>query len=157
MSPPEIWGPPVWILFHTLVGNINENHKHLFSQLFGFIKRICLYLPCPECSSDATIFLSKVKPENVLTKNDLINTIYIFHNYVNTKKKKKLFNYGNINIYKTKNFIDVLNNFAKVYNTKGNMKLLAESFQRKLILTDFKKWINQNIKSFVNIPLEALE
>ena len=33
------------------------------------------------------------------------------------------------------------------------MKLLAESFQRKLILTDFKKWFNKNIKSFVNIPL----
>ncbi len=153
MSPPEIWGPPIWILFHTLVENVNENHKNIFPQLFGYIKRICVYLPCPECSKDATIFLGKIKSESLLTKNDLINTMYIFHNYVNSKKKKNLFNYGNINIYKTKNLFDVLNNFAKVYNTTGNMKLLAESFQRKLILTDFKKWFNKNIKSFVNIPL----
>ena len=149
MSPPEIWGPPIWILFHTLVSKINEDHKILFPQLFGFIKRIWNYLPCPECSKDATIFLAKIKPESLLTKTDLINTIYIFHNYVNSKKKKKLFNYGNINIYKKYNIITVINNFLRAYNTTGNMKLIAESFQRKLIITDFKKWLHNNLKSFI--------
>ena len=61
MSPPEVWGPPIWTLFHTLVEKINERHHHLiYQQLFNIIKQICTYLPCPECSIDAVIFLSKV-------------------------------------------------------------------------------------------------
>jgi hypothetical protein len=62
MSPPEVWGPPIWTLFHTLIERINERYYHLiYQQLFNIIKQICTYLPCPECSTDAVIFLSKVK------------------------------------------------------------------------------------------------
>ena len=51
----------------------------------------------------------------------------------------------------------MLNRFLSVYNTKGNMQLLTESFQRELIIADFKKWFFLNIKGFttyvnVNIP-----
>ena len=44
--------------------------------------------------------------------------------------------------------IKVFNNFVSVYNTKGNMKLLSESFQRSLIIKDLKRWLVQNINSF---------
>ena len=40
------------------------------------------------------------------------------------------------------------NNFAKVYNTKGNMKMLTESFQRQLLIKDFKNWLIKNIRCF---------
>ena len=26
MSPPEIWGPPVWTFFHTLAEKLNEDY-----------------------------------------------------------------------------------------------------------------------------------
>ena len=53
-----------------------------------------------------------------------------------------------MNIYQNLNIANVFNNFVSVYNTKGNMKLLAESFQRSLIIKDLKRWLLNNINSF---------
>ena len=155
MSPPEVWGPSIWRLFHTLAENINDNvYKYIYPQLFFQIQRICKFLPCPECSKDASIFLAKVKLSDLKTKTDFINILYLFHNYVNAKKKKPLFNYSNINIYKNYRIIYVVNNFIAVYNTKGNMKLIAESFQRQFIIKDFKNWIINNIKFFIPVSMQ---
>ena len=150
MSPPEVWGPPIWTFFHKLAENINENHYNkLKNQLFFYIKRICSLLPCPECSKDATLFLAKIDINKLGHKNDFKKLIYIFHNYVNVKKRKRVFNYSHIDVYKKYNIIQCFNKFMSVYNTNGNMNLLTESFQRKLLISDFKKWFLQNIKSFL--------
>jgi hypothetical protein len=150
MSPPEVWGPAVWTLFHTLAEKINEeNNTALVQQAFGFIKRICAFLPCPECSKDATLYLQRVKQSEIKTRTGLISTVYLFHNYVNRKKKKKLFNYGEIVKYKNTNLVKVVNHFIAAYNTNGNMNLIAESFQRKLIVSDFKRWLTGSIHMFM--------
>lgn len=149
MPAPNIWGPPIWTLFHTLAEKIHEeDFNRLIPQMFGLIKRICVYLPCPDCSQHATQFLAKIKPEQIATKVDFKNTLYLFHNMVNNRKKKPLFNYGNINAYQELNIVRVYNNFIAVYNTKGNMNLLTESFQRELIIKDLKKWLTTNHNSF---------
>ena len=155
MSPPSVWGPPVWTLFHTLIEKINPQYNNIAPQLFYHFVKICKYLPCPECSSDAIKFLANIKPSNYENKTSLKNTFYLFHNYVNKKKRKPLFNYSNINIYQKYKINEVLSRFLTVYNTKGNMQQLTESFQRELIVKDFKKWLSLNIKGFmtyVNIP-----
>lgn len=149
MPAPTIWGPPTWTLLHTLVEKIHdEDFNKLMPQMFGLIKRVCAYLPCPDCSQHATHFLAKLKPDQISTKLDLKNTLYLFHNMVNARKKKSLFNYANINVYQNFNIINVFNNFVSVYNTKGNMKLLTESFQRALIIKDLKRWLVANHNSF---------
>jgi len=149
MPAPEIWGPPTWTLLHTLAEKIHDDDfNKLMPQMIGLIKRICAYLPCPDCSQHATHFLAKLKPEQISTKLDFKNTMYLFHNMVNSRKKKPLFNYGNINIYQNLNIAIVFNNFITIYNTKGNMKLLTESFQRTLIVKDLKRWLVNNINSF---------
>ena len=62
MSPPEIWGPPIWILFHTLSEKIDDiAYNKLYLQLFNFIVRICKFLPCPDCSTHASNILAKIK------------------------------------------------------------------------------------------------
>ena len=126
----------------------DDDFNKLMPQMIGLIKRICAYLPCPDCSQHATHFLAKLKPEQISTKLDFKNTMYLFHNMVNSRKKKPLFNYGNINIYQNLNIAIVFNNFITIYNTKGNMKLLTESFQRTLIVKDLKRWLVNNINSF---------
>ena len=157
MSPPEIWGPAVWNLFHTLAEKVNENaYPYIAKQLFSLIFRICRFLPCPECSNDASNFLAKVKIENVKTKNDFKQTFYLFHNYVNAKKRKPLFNYSSLVIYNKYKLIPVVNNFIICYNTKGNMKLLNDSFQRQIVLRDFKMWFSSNIKAFF-MPISPSE
>jgi hypothetical protein len=150
MSPPEVWGPPIWRFFHTLAEKMNENaYPVIYKQLFYFICQICKHLPCPQCSSDATRFLAKIKIQDLKTKTDFKNMLYIFHNYVNTKKRKALFNYANINTYKNYKLMQVYNDFVSHYNTKGNMNLLTESFQRQFVIKGFKKWFITNIKAFL--------
>ena len=78
MSPPEVWGPPIWTLFHVLAEKINEHLYPFYAgQLLNVVKHICSALPCPECTNDATIFLSKIKLQDLKTKDDFKKMIYI--------------------------------------------------------------------------------
>ena len=62
MSPPQVWGPATWSFFHTLAHKVNDNQPPIvYQQIFLQIRRICGFLPCPECSRDASIFLGKIK------------------------------------------------------------------------------------------------
>jgi hypothetical protein len=149
MTQPTVWGPPIWTLFHTLIEKIKEEHfKEIYIDLFHFIKQICKYLPCPDCSQHATSFLSKIKPEHISNKNDFKNMLYVFHNKVNVRKQKQIFQYSEMNKYTNLNIITVYNKFISVYNNKGNMKMLTESFQRQFIIKNFKEWIIKNIHCF---------
>lgn len=148
---PEVWGPAIWTLFHTLIEKINDNeYNKIGLELYGYIKQICNYLPCPDCASHATRFLSSVKLETVKTKEGLRKIIYIMHNAVNSRKQKKMFNYNDLELYKDKNLIYVFNNFIRNFKTSpGNMKLITDSFQRQLIVKNFRKWFIKNFNSFV--------
>ena len=150
MSPPEVWGPAVWTLIHALTVRINDDaYAQVSLPLFKMIVNICKFLPCPECSSDASNFLAKVQPSQLKTKPDLINAFYFFHNSVNSKKHKPLFKYSNLGVYGTYRLIGVVNNFIAKYNTKGNMKLIAESFQRQMVLNQFRSWFVGSIRAFI--------
>jgi hypothetical protein len=149
MPAISVWGPPTWTMLHILAEKINEaDYPRLSAQLFALIKRICAVLPCPECSQHSTTFLNKIKPSNISTKRDLINMLYIFHNMVNVKKKKPLFNYENMAKYKQITIQHAYRNFISVYNTRGNMKMLAETFQRQIVVRDLRTWINTHRLSF---------
>ena len=158
MSPPEVWGPPIWTLFHTLIEKLNPNlYQLVIPSMFSIIKGICRYLPCPDCSDHASKFLNKLNLNNYKTKNDFKNMLYLFHNLVNARKRKGLFNYTNIDKYSKLNINKVIHDFFKHYNTKGNLRLLTESFQRNIIKQQFIKWYYHYAKAFVNIPLKPNE
>ena len=150
---PEIWGPPIWNFYHGLVANINEEYfsKH-GHEIFSFIKQMSAFLPCPDCSQHATIFLSKVRNIHISTKKDLIKLLYLFHNSVNVRKNKPVFDFKNMNKYENANVLQLYNNFAIHYNTKGNMRLLAESMHRRMILQNFSKWLYSNRAIFIRAP-----
>ena len=75
MPAPNIWGPPIWRLLHTMAEKIHEDDfNKLMPQMFVLIKRVCAYLPCPDCSQHATQFLAKLKPEQISTKINFKNT-----------------------------------------------------------------------------------
>jgi hypothetical protein len=150
MPPIELWGPATWTLFHVLAEKVNERiYPRIAGQLFDVVKRICSALPCPECAHDASQFLAKIKIHELKTKNDFKNMIYMFHNYVNVKKRKPLFKFISLEIYKKYNIVSVFNRFISFYHTKGNMRLLAESFQRQLIVRNVREWFSRNICFFV--------
>lgn len=152
MSPPEVWGPSVWRLFHTLIEKMNPNaYTYVINSMFNMIVAICKFLPCPECSRDASNFLAKIDIKNYKTKDEFKNMLYLFHNYVNAKKRKALFNYANMAKYNNLNLINVINDFIAKYNTKGNMKLLSESFHRTFVVKEFIKWFKRNSRAFIPV------
>jgi len=154
MSPPEVWGPAVWTLFHTLIEKMNPYaYPQVIGSMFGMIVRICKVLPCPECSNDASNFLAKIKLNNYKNKDEFRNFIYLFHNWVNAKKRKSLYNYSDLSKYSRLNLIYVINNFIAKYNTKGNMKLLAESFQRSFVVKDLIAWFKIYGRAFIIQPI----
>jgi hypothetical protein len=145
----SVWGPHTWTMLHTLAEKINEtDYPRLSAQLFGMVKRICAVLPCPECSEHATTFLNTIKQSNISNKEDFINMLYLFHNRVNVRKKKPLFNHLNLNKYKSISLPQAYSNFISVFHTRGNMKMLAETFQRQLVIRDLRTWLNTNRLSF---------
>jgi hypothetical protein len=149
MPSPEIWGPPIWTFIHTIVEKVKEEHYSTLSfRLFSFLRRICSLLPCPECSQHAIRFLNQIKSEQYKTKSDLKTVFFMFHNQVNLRKKKPIFKYGHLDKYRNINLLASYNQFIRVYHTRGNMKFLTESFQRTLLVKDFKQWIIQNIHCF---------
>lgn len=157
MSPPEIWGPPIWTFFHTLAEKVNdETFQKIKFSLFFFIKRICNFLPCPECSQHATQFLGRININAIQNKNQFKQMLCLFHNTVNKRKNKQKFAFENMTKYKYYNVGVTFNNFIKVYNTKGNMNLIAESFQRNLLINDFKKWLVDNHKHFLTKKVNPL-
>lgn len=143
------WGPPVWTLFHTMAEKIHEDKFPALKQgLLSYIRMICVNLPCPNCSMHAQSFLNKINFGRINDKATLQNFLYTFHNTVNARKNKPVFDKDRLIGYGNVNLISAFNNFEIVFNTKGNMKLLADSFQRTQIMKNFKKWFVNNVQSF---------
>lgn len=150
MPAIEKWGSATWLMFHILIAKIaNESvFQQIYTQLFEQIKRICRYLPCPECSGHASAFLATVKMEDINTIDKMKYMMYCFHNKVNARKRKPLFNSQYLNTYEQFKIMNAVNNFLTHYHTKGNMNMLTESFQRKMVITQFKHWLSQHLWAF---------
>ena len=148
MSPNQ-WGPPTWIFMHTLAEKVKEDQfPRIGHQIIVNLIQICYNLPCPDCTEHAKEFWSKVKIGNIKSKMDLINLLFVFHNSVNKRKNLPPFRYENLAYYKTLNVANTFNQFARNFNTKGNMKLLTESFHRGRQLASLKSWIMATIGNF---------
>jgi len=148
MSPSN-WGPSTWVFMHTLVANLKEDKFSVIGQsLILLLIQISSNLPCPECAQHAKEFWSKVKTANIKNKTDLTNLLFVFHNTVNKRKGYPQFRYENLGYYNTKNIIDTYNIFAKNFNTKGNMKLISDSFHRSMLLSSLRTWLLTNVIYF---------
>ena len=146
---PNNWGPPTWVFLHTISEKIKDDSFPIIgNNLISFIINICNNLPCPDCSQHSKSFWSKVNKNNIKSKTDLINILFVFHNVVNKRKRYAPFKYQDLQYYKTKNIIETYNSFSRNFNTKGNMKLLTESFHRNMMMSSLKKWLMSNLIHF---------
>ena len=146
---PSTWGPSTWMFMHTLVAKIKESSFPAVGQnLIRILIQICNNLPCPECAQHAKHFWVKVKTENISSKTDLINLLFVFHNMVNKRKQYPAFKYDNLAYYDSKNVIDTYNSFSRNFNTRGNMSLISESFHRNMMLSALRTWMMKNITHF---------
>jgi len=116
----KTWGPCTWYLFHTLAEKIKEEyfseHKN---ELISLFVNICSNLPCPECAHHAGYQMSKLKSQNITTKQQLKEILYSFHNIVNY--------------------------FIQIWNKRShNPKLMIQDLHKSRLIKEFIKWWNTN-------------
>tara|TARA_B100000900_G_scaffold414483_1_gene441249 strand:+ start:4674 stop:5132 length:459 start_codon:yes stop_codon:yes gene_type:complete len=141
----KTWGNNIWFLFHTLAHKIKED-KFLENKddLIFVLKNICNNLPCPECSKDANEKLSKVNFNDIKTKEEYKILIFNFHNYVNKKLNKPLFDIKDLDSkYEGANLVILYNNFNIIFSSNSNVpQLMSASFHRRHILPEIQKKLN---------------
>jgi hydrogenase maturation factor len=143
------WGKYVWTFLHTIACKIKEDEfVKVKDELLRMIYSICINLPCPYCSDHAKIYLDSINFTNIKTKESFSDTLYLFHNNVNTRKQYKLFSkedlestYGNLNI------VNVFNDFI-IHFHKSSGTLMFNSLQKSRVAYAIKNWIQQHIDIF---------
>ena len=146
--PTNQWGNATWLLFHTLAAQIDEdkfnNNKII---LIDIVVSTCSHLPCPICMNDAKNIINKANINNIQNKADFIEFLRQFHNIVNIKLGNKTYSEEEIvNMYDKKNLVNVINHFIQIYSrSSGNMKMIAQSFQRKNFIKSITPKLNKLI------------
>ena len=143
------WGTITWYLLHGLSRKIKEDkfNEILDSFIIIFID-LLNNLPCPDCSIHALQFMSKINFQNIKNKEDLEKIIFELHNHANKNIKKPVENISILKMYDKLNLHNTFISFKKVFNTKGNMGLLIQSYHRKIFVNNFKTWFDQNKHCF---------
>ena len=138
------WGPPIWTLFHTIIEHASEEEFAQVGQnLYNYISRICYLLPCPECQTHAKKYLSNQRVDTT-SKTILREFVHKFHNMVNRHKKRDEPPITILLQYKDKNLAEVYNNFTTVFSSRGNIRMLADTMQRNMLMREFKGWLLVN-------------
>jgi hypothetical protein len=148
---PKNWGPPIWLLFHTMVEKmIDTEFSKIGPQLFSIMQQICKLLPCPDCASHATDFLSKVRFSSIKNKEDFKMMVHYFHNTVNKRKGYPQYRFEDLEIYSKYELSKVFYNFSNTFNEKTrSLKLMSQSLARKSLLIHLHDWFRNNQTSFV--------
>jgi len=151
MVSKDVWGPSTWILFHTLAEKIKEEHfNEVLPEMLVMVKRICMNLPCPDCSAHAVQIMSKVSVSQFPTKESFKLFLLRFHNSVNARTNKPAFTLEELNAkYVRANTFVVVPNFIKVFSYRNtNVRLLINSFHKDMLVKDFIKWMRENSAKF---------
>ena len=147
--PKMKWGKPIWTFFHVMAQKMKPEYFNLVIKDFlRFILLICGTLPCPVCSAHATEYMRAINLNNMRCKEDLIQLFYNFHNVVNQRKGYAVLQKDQIPQYETANTVIAIKDFVRAFEDKSRaMKLMAD-LSRARISSQFKFWINENIKYF---------
>jgi len=153
MPTLEQWGPATWTLFHCLAAKLHpESFTVIGKQLLFFFIQIAGCLPCPECTVHAKAFFAKLNHSLICSSIHLQNMLYAFHNIVNRRKIKPLFNHSFLcSTYEKMHIITVLDNFFRFFHTRGNLSMISDSFHRQRVLLHFRRWLRGNISQHFSV------
>jgi len=147
----KTWGPCTWYLFHSLAEKIKEEHfPALRTELISIMKQICSSLPCPDCAGHATQFMTRLNVNRIQTKNDMKMMLLSFHNQVNRRVNKPIFNETQLNEkYSKAKTGEVVKYFVQIWNIPNrNPKMMSNSLHKNLITTTFINWWKKNYLYF---------
>lgn len=139
------WANPTWFFFHTLIEKIHPNHYLVIKEeVMAYIKKICSMLPCPDCAQHATHYMTQITTPK--TKEDCKLMLYIFHNSVNARLRKPLYNYDEMNMYSHVNLPMCYMLFREQFLKKtNNPKMFLESMGRSRFIQQLDVWLKTNM------------
>jgi hypothetical protein len=70
--------------------------------------------------------------------------VHNFHNMVNKHKKYNEQPITILDKYNDMSLSDVYNKFIQVFSSRGNIRMLADSMHRSMLIQDFKSWLITN-------------
>ncbi len=145
------WGEPTWFLFHTLAHKIRDDMFPLLKgELFNLIKTICSTLPCQDCATHATNYMNNINFQAIITKEQLKDMLFVFHNSVNAKKGYPLFPRDQLDKkYDLAVTSNIINNFSVHFEKKtNNLRMTPNNFHRTRAIYRIKEWFKQYIQFF---------
>jgi hypothetical protein len=146
----DVWGPPVWKFLHTLVDKVKpESFTFLKDDLIHFIKSICDQLPCPECSTHATMFMRKVNYKNIHDKETLRYVLFKFHNEVNKRLKYDIQDERILEQYQKSSIEQCYVEFVKNITAFTNQKQMIHSMHRNRTIQNLTRWLRKNKNHFI--------
>jgi hypothetical protein len=139
------WGTPTWIFFHVLIEKINPEQYNTIKQgLLNHIKKICALLPCPDCAQHATQYMKQFKYPPP-TKEDFKQLMYHFHNTVNVRTRKQVYNFTDMTIYERYNLTICYQIFRHEFTKKTfNPRLFIDSMSRNKYTQELDQWLITN-------------
>ena len=148
------WGPLYWYTLHCLVIHIQDEHftnerENIIKMINGIINN----LPCPTCKQHAQSMLRTRKLSKIMTKKELINQIYLMHDEVNKRLKKKQVTYDeHMELFEKVNAIKVFKMFIDMnMNDRISINMITSKFHLKLFCETFRKYMMENSQKFVKL------
>lgn len=138
----KTWGNNIWYLFHTIAHKIKDSSFiDIKEDLIFIVKNICSNLPCPECGKDALEKLNRVNFNSITCKQEFKVLLFNFHNSINKKLNKPLFELNDLDEkYEKANIQALYHNFTIIYSHNSNVpQLMSASFHRQYILPVIKQ------------------
>jgi hypothetical protein len=145
------WGNATWYLFHTLANNIKDTEfLSVKNEFIYVIKTVSANLPCPECSQYAVIKLGIVNFDNIKTKQEFKLLLFNFHNQVNVKLGKPVYQLAELDEkYSKANIKSIYKNFFIIFTANINIPhLMIASFHRKNNIPKIKSALDKIIANF---------
>jgi len=148
-----LWGKTTWMFFHSLAEKINPDfYKANRYMVLDMIKKICHNLPCPDCAHHATAFMNTVHVNSVPNKREFRAMLYVFHNRVNKRLGKPLYDHKFLFVHKNRNMGIILQNFliffVKRYNGTIQAGITSTEMTRKRIGRHVAGWFKSNWHQF---------
>jgi len=145
------WGAPTWYLFHTLAEKVkDESFPIIRRELLNIIYTICTNLPCPDCANHATRHIQSINFDTIITKQDLKDMLFEFHNSVNSRKNFPLFSQQELDTkYASANTVAIIQNFFQIYDKSSSSAKLSVNFlYRSTTISNIRTWFTANIGHF---------
>lgn len=143
------WGEPLWYFFHSFSEHISEEcYEKNKEEICTILKTICANLPCDDCTKHAKQYTRySLNPKNVPTKQALKDYFFTFHNSVNVRLRKPIFN--DYDKYKNAKLRPIINNFIHVYGRNSNpIRGFHNTLSRNQIINTIKNFILRHKTSF---------